>query len=56
MIKSFHIDLKGKMKIIRKPCPIGNGCKNFYNTKLKILLNIELYEGHEFMADKEHVD
>ena len=28
MIKSFHHDLKGKIKIICKPRPIGNEIKN----------------------------
>ena len=28
MIKSFHLNLKGKMKIICKPRPIGNEIKN----------------------------
>ena len=27
MVKSFHKNLKGKMKIIRKPRPIGNEFK-----------------------------
>lgn len=56
MIKSFHRDLKGKMKIIRKPRPIGNECKNLCDARSKIVLNIELYEGREFMAEKEHVN
>ena len=56
MIKSYHRNLKGKMKIIRKPRPIGNELKNLCDARSKIVLNIELYEGRELMATKEHVD
>ena len=44
------------MKIIRKLCPIGNECKNVCDARSKIVLNIKLYEGSEFITDKEHVD
>ena len=51
MIKSFHKDLKGKMKIIIKLSPLRNECRNLCKAISKIVLNIELYEGHKFMAD-----
>ena len=56
MIKSYHRNLKGKLKIIRKPRPIGNECKNLCDARSKIVLNLELYEGKNLMASKDHVD
>ena len=35
---------------------MGTECKNLFDATSKIVLNIELYEGCEFMADTEHVD
>ena len=35
MIKSFHKDCKGKLKAIRKPCPIGNECKSLCDARSK---------------------
>ena len=35
---------------------MGPECKNLFDATSKIVLNIELYEGCEFMADTEHVD
>ena len=55
MLKSYHKDLKGKMKIIRKPRPIGNECQVCCDAKSQIVLNIELYEGREPMGEKEFV-
>ena len=55
MVKSFHRNLKGKMKIIRKPCPIGNEYKTLCDGRSYVVLHIELYEGKEYMKDKEHV-
>ena len=55
MVKSFHRNLKGKMKIIRKPRPIGNEFKNLCDGHTQIVLFLELYEGKELMQDKEHV-
>ncbi len=43
------------MKIIRKPCPVGNEFKNVANGKTNIVLKLEVYEGRELMAAKEHV-
>ena len=55
MIKSFHRNLKGKIKIIRKPHPIGNEIKNMADAVTKIVMNMELYEGKEYMKEKDHV-
>ena len=43
MIKSFHHHLKGKIKIICKPRPIGNEMKNMSDGISKIVLHLELY-------------
>ena len=55
MIKSFHHDLKGKIKIICKPRPIGNEMKNMSDVISKIVLHLELYEGRDTMCDKTYV-
>ena len=51
-IKSFYKDLKGTLKIVRKTHSIGHECKNRRSARSKIILNIELYESCEFVADK----
>ena len=56
MVKAFHKNLKGKMKIIRKPRPIGNEFKTLCDARSKIVLFAEQYKGKEFMASKEYVD
>ena len=55
MIKSYHRNLKGKMKIIRKPRPIGNELKTMSDGKSKIVIHMELHEGKEDMVDKDYV-
>ena len=55
MIKSFHHNLKGKIKIIWKPRPVGNEIKNLSDAATNIVLNMELYEGKDIMAHMEHV-
>ena len=45
MVKSFHHNLKGKIKIIRKPRPIGNEFKNKSDARTNIVTTLELYEG-----------
>ena len=55
MIKSFHRGLMGKMKIIRKPRPIGNELKTVSDAETHIVLHMELHEAKEDMADKEYV-
>ena len=42
MIKSFHRNLKGKIKIIRKSRPIGDEIKNLSDAASDIVLNLEL--------------
>ena len=56
MVKSFAKNLKGKMKIIRKPRPIGNEFKTLCDADTKIVLHMELYEGKEYMKNKAYVD
>ena len=55
MVKSYHKGLKGKMKIIRKPRPIGNEFKNMSDSRTNIVNHLELYEGKEYMASKKYV-
>ena len=55
MIKSFHRNLCGKIKIIRKPRHVGNEVKNLVDAASQIVLNLELYEGKEPMSTKEFV-
>ena len=52
MIKSFHQNLKGKIKIM-KPRPTGNEIKNLSDAVSNIVLNLELYEGKEIMSGKD---
>ena len=56
MVKAFHRHLKGKMKIIRKPRPIGNELKTLCDGRSKIVLYAELYEGKEIMTNKPFVN
>ena len=56
MVKSYHHNLKGKMKIIRKPVPTGNEFKNTCDGRSQIVLFLELYEGAEYMKQKEFTD
>jgi hypothetical protein len=55
MIKSFHRNLRGKIKIIRKPRPVGNEIKNLADGASQIVVNLELYEGKDVMVSKEFV-
>ena len=43
IIKSNHRNLKGKIKIIRKPSPIRNEIKNMSDAMSQIVINLELY-------------
>ena len=53
MIKSYHWNLKGKIKIIRKACPIWNEIKNMadaatkIDAAIKIAMNMEIYRGKD---------
>ena len=55
MVKSYHRGLKGKVKIIRKPRPIGNEFKNVCDGQTQIVLKLELYEGKDIMKEKDFV-
>ena len=55
MVKSYHRNLRGKMKIKRKLRPIGNEFKTMSDGRSKIILHMEMYEGKEYMASKRHV-
>ena len=55
MIKSYHRNLKGKIKIKRKPWPIGNEIKDLADARSCIAVKLELYEGKETMKEKEYV-
>ena len=54
MIKAFHKDLKGHIKIIQKTRPIGNEIKNLCDAMSQIVLNLELYVGKDIMSEKKH--
>ena len=56
MLKSFHRGLNGKMKIKRKPRPIGNEFKSVSDAATHVVLHLELHESKEDMADKEFVE
>ena len=53
MAKSFHCGLKGKMKITRKPRPIGNEFKNLSDAWTNAVTHLELYEGRDITSKKE---
>ena len=55
MIKAYRRGLHGKMKIIRKPRPIGNKFKTVRDAATHIVLHMELHEPKEDMAEKEYV-
>lgn len=52
MIKSFHKNIQGKMKIIWKSCPVGNEINYMVDGHSKIVVNIEFYEGKDEMQEK----
>ena len=56
MISSYHRNLSGKMKIQRKPRPIGVEIKGLADGKTKIILNIEKHEAKEKMQNKDFVN
>ena len=55
MIKAHHRNLPGKIKIKRKPRPIGNEIKDLCDARTCIVIRMEIYEGKEPMQDKQHV-
>ena len=52
MVKSYHRNLQGKIKIFRKPRPISNEFKNLCCGITGIVLHLELYERKDLMKDK----
>ena len=54
MIKAYHRNLKGKVKIIRKPRPIGNELKNMADGRSKVVLKLEVMQGKEVNKNKEY--
>ena len=52
MVKLFHHNLKGKIKIIRKPRPIGNEIKNMADGLSNIVLNMEVFDGKDLTKNK----
>ena len=55
MIKSSHKNLRGKLKIKRKPRPVGNEMKTVCDGRSKIMTFMELYEGADRIQDKAFV-
>ena len=54
-IKAYHRSLNGKMKIIRKTRPTGNELKTVSDAATHIVLDMELHEPKEDMAEQEYV-
>ena len=52
VVKAFHKNLKGKIKIIRKPRPIGNVFKTLCDARSKIVLYMELHKLKEIIQKK----
>ena len=55
MVKAFHKDFNGMMKIISKLQPISNELKTMSDASTHIVLHINLHKPKEDMADKEYV-
>ena len=53
MVKAFHKKLRGKVKIKRKPRPIGTEIKAVCDARTKIVVQMEINEGKEIMHSKE---
>jgi hypothetical protein len=53
MVKAFHKKLRGKIKIKRKPRPIGTEVKAVCDGKTKIAVQLEINEGKDIMHNKE---
>lgn len=47
-------NVKGIIKIIRKPRPIGNEIKNLSNAASNMVINLEFCEGKDIIKDKDH--
>ena len=55
IVKSFHKNLKWKMKIIKELHPIGNEFKTLFDARSKIVLYMEWYQAKEMMQRKDYV-
>ena len=55
MIKSDHWNLKGKIKIIKKPRTTGNKIKNISKPTSKIAIDLELNWGKDIISGKDDV-
>lgn len=55
MIKSYHQDLPGKIKIRRKPRPVGNEVYDLCDAETLIVLVLEFNKGKHINPDKEFV-
>ena len=55
MIKSYHRNLPGKIKIKRKPTPVGNEILDLCDSDTLIVLTMEFNQGKESNAAKEFV-
>ena len=47
--------IQEKIKVIKKPQPVGNEFKNVCCSTTRIVLPMELYEGKELMKGKDFV-
>ena len=56
MIKAFHRNLPGKVKIRRKPRPVGNEVYDLCDSLSMIVLHIEFNQGKENNKKKEFED
>ena len=54
MMKSFHLNVKVKIKIIRKPHLVGNTIKNIPDGASQIVFYLELHEGKDIMSQKDY--
>ena len=55
MIKGYHRSLPGKVKIKRKPTPVGNEVLDLCDSETLIVLNMEFNEGKDNNSTKEFV-
>ena len=56
MVKGYHRLLPGKVKIRRKPTPVGNEILDLCDSETLIVLALEFNQGKEMNAVKEFVD
>ena len=56
MVKAFHKNLKGKMKIIKKLHPIGNEFKTLCGPRPKMVFYMRLYENKKVILKKDYMN